>query len=77
MSWKQCIGKVASDKGGALSTLLFLISVAPFLAALSNTAGVNKVFGFCDDWEAVIRGLRPVSVVRRLVEDFENASVQQ
>ena len=63
-------------QGGPFSALIFVVIVAPFLVVLSTTPGVRKVFGFCDDWEASITGLAPVSRVHSLVREFEAASRQ-
>lgn len=64
-------------QGGPLSTLLFVLVVAPFLQALRDTDGVRVVFGFCDDWEVSIKGLRPIRRIRALMEEFEAASGQR
>ena len=63
-------------QGGPLSALLFVIVVAPFLYNLSELPGVRAVFGFCDDWEACIQGIRPIASVANLVAEFELASGQ-
>eukprot|EP00973_Karenia_brevis_P022450 3091371-Karenia_brevis.AAC.1 len=52
------------------------MAVPPFLHALSLIEGVRAVFGFCDDWEISMVGIRPARLVRTLVEEFEAASGQ-
>ena len=58
-------------QGGPLSALVFILVVHPFLVALSMINGVRKVFGFCDDWEVSMVGLRPARAVRHLVVEFD------
>ena len=64
-------------QGGPLSGIIYIIIVAPFLAALANVEGVRRVWGFCDDWEASISGIRPVREINKLVKEFEAASGQE
>ena len=38
---------------------------------------MRRVWGFCDDWEASIVGIRPVREIKTLVNEFEAASGQE
>ena len=51
-------------------------SSGPILQALQCVEGVRAVFGFCDDWEVSLVGIRTVRRIRALVESFERASGQ-
>ena len=39
--------------------------------------GVREVFGFCDDWEVSVMGVRPIRLIRQVISDFELASGQR
>ena len=64
-------------QGGPLSAMLFVILVAPLLNYLSTLSGVRAVFGFCDDWQISINGLKPVRAIKQAIVDFELASGQR
>ena len=67
IAYEQVQWRCGYRQGGPLSALLYVISVAAFLFALTLIDGVRAVFGFCDDWEVSIAGLRPVRQVRSLI----------
>ena len=75
--YPPCRRQCGYRQGGPLSTLLYIICVAPFLHALSQVNGVRKVFGFCDDWEISFTGLRPLRQICSLIRAFEAGSGQQ
>jgi len=72
----KCGGVAVIAKEALYLLYCMFFFVAPLLDYLSKTDGVRAVYGFCDDWELSIAGLRPLRRVRQVIEDFESASGQ-
>ena len=61
-------------QGGPLSAIILVITIAPFLHALTMIPNVRAVYGFCDDCEVSLVGLAAVPAIRATISEFEAAS---